>query len=455
MKKSFKEFLYHFLLRLILAVYILMGIYFYLGESPPKENVDRGTVLLLWTYLTEALIFIAFPFTVFNCLGFVLLNPFRVPDKQPIGLNLPFICFRVVTKGFYPKLVKDNTRQNIELCRKLGLKSFKFEIVTDNGLNIEKGQDICETIVPENYQTKNGSLYKARALQYCLEPSVNVLSNEDWVVHLDEETKLTDDVIYGIIDFMKSQADVGQGVIVYAAENIENWLTTLADGLRVAFDYGMMRLCFEMFKRPMMGFKGSFIISKVSAEMDIGFDFGPQESIAEDLRFALTAWTKGYKFDFVYGVMLEKSTFGVLDFIKQRKRWFIGHFHILWGNTLPLYCKFFLLILNMLNLFLCIHAANRVIGMIWPMTLHMPTLFLVNVLVPCIMFMFMFGNFMSLRGRRFSLGTKILICLLSQMMMPVTAVLEATASFWGFLTRNRLSFHIVQKEIDSPLTEVV
>ena len=196
-----------------------------------------------------------------------------------------------------------------------------------------------------------------------------------------------------------------------------------------------------------MGFKGSFIVSKVTTELDVGFDFGPKESIAEDLRFALTAWNKGYKFDFVHGVMLEKSTFGVVDFIKQRKRWFVGHFHILWGsNSIPLYCKVFLLILNMLNLFLFVHAANRFIGMVWPLTLHIQTLFIIDILVPCITFMFLFGNFMSFYRQRCSLVKKIFICAISQLMMPVTAVLEGTASSWGFLTRNRLSFHIVQKE---------
>ena len=245
--KALREVFYHLLMRGIFACYLLTGLYWYSQENPPKENIERGIILTCWTYLTEALIFIAFPFTVFNCLGFLLLNPFTTPKRHAIGLDVPFICFRVVTKGSYPKLVRDNTYQNIELCRKVGLKSFKFEIVTDNTINIKKERDICETIVPDSYKTKNGSLYKARALQYSLESKVNGLSNNDWVVHLDEETRLTNDVIFGILDFMKTSADVGQGVIVYAAEDIENWLTTLADGLRVAFDYGMMRLCFQVF----------------------------------------------------------------------------------------------------------------------------------------------------------------------------------------------------------------
>ena len=450
-----KEILYHILMICIFAGYLMTGLYRYSQESPPEETVEHGIILTCLTYFTEAFIFISFPYILFNCLGLLLLNPFTTPKRQPIGLDVPFICFRVVTKGTYPKLVKEITQQNVELCRKIGLKSFKFEIVTDNPINVRYDRDIFETIVPDSYRTRNRSMHKARALQYCLEPNVNTLLNADYLVHLDEETKLTDDVIYGILDFMKSSADVGQGTIVYAAEDVENWLTTLLDGLRVAFDYGMMRLCFQVFKRPALGFKGSFIVSKVATELDVNYDFGPKESIAEDLRFALTAWSKGYKFDFVHGVMLEKSTFGILDYIKQRKRWFVGHFHILWGSSLPLYCKAFLLPINILNLFLFASIMVKFVGLIWPITMHIQTLLLMNITVSCITFLLPFGNFMSFHRQRWPFIKKIMICFLSQFLLPVMSVLEATATLWGFLTRNNLSFHIVKKEVVNQNIEIV
>ena len=301
-------------------------------KNIPKYGVNEKQfiVLDLLSYFKGALVWLSLPFTLLNMVGIILLNPFSEPPKHAIGEDMPFICFRVVTKGMFPKLVKDTTFRNLEVCSRVGLKNFIFEIATDQTVSIGKHQDIRETVVPEQYQTTNNALYKARALQWSLEPAVNILSNDDWIVHLDEETKLTDDVIHGIADFItKSSADIGQGVTVYADDIIENWLTTLADGLRVAFDYGVMRFGLQVLKRPIFGFKGSFIVSNVKAEIDVGFDYGPKESIAEDLRFALTACHKGYKFDFVQGIMVEKSTFSFLDFIKQRKRWFVGHFHVL------------------------------------------------------------------------------------------------------------------------------
>ena len=443
-----KETAYHAMTVLILVLYLWNGFLFFASlrndQNQDLSDGGRPLVLDLLSYFIGVLICISFPFTLLNIVGIILLNPFSEPTKRAIGEDVPFICFRVVTKGMYPKLVKDTTFRNIDVCRRVGLKNFKFEIVTDKTVSIEKHQDIRETVVPEKYQTKNNALYKARALQWSLEPAVNILSNDDWIVHLDEETKLTDDVIHGIVNFISmSSADIGQGVIVYADDDIENWITTLADGLRVAFDYGVMRFGLQVLKRPIFGFKGSFIVSKVKAEMDVGFDYGPKESIAEDLRFALTAWHKGYKFDFVQGIMVEKSTFSFLDFIKQRKRWFVGHFHVLWSNSLPLYCKSILLPLNFVNLFLWIQIVNTPL---LPLVRLDKFLYVIGLVVPSVLFCYVFGNFMSFRRKRLRVIHKLLLVILSQLLMAVTGVLEAIATLWGFFTRNHISFHVVEKQ---------
>lgn len=48
----------------------------------------------------------------------------------------------------------------------------------------------------------SGALFKARALQYCLESAVNMLSDTDWIVHLDEETLVTESSVRGILNFV-------------------------------------------------------------------------------------------------------------------------------------------------------------------------------------------------------------------------------------------------------------
>ena len=59
--------------------------------------------------------------------------------------------------------------------------------------------------VPDSYTSTNGTLNKARALQYCLEDGVNTLTDSDWIVHLDEETRLTTDSIKGVLNFVTGQ----------------------------------------------------------------------------------------------------------------------------------------------------------------------------------------------------------------------------------------------------------
>ena len=48
--------------------------------------------------------------------------------------------------------------------------------------------------------------------QYCLEEGVNLLNDEDFVIHLDEETVLTEDAVRGILNFVSDNKHViGQG----------------------------------------------------------------------------------------------------------------------------------------------------------------------------------------------------------------------------------------------------
>ncbi|XP_060567408.1 beta-1,4-mannosyltransferase bre-3-like [Ruditapes philippinarum] len=360
----------HTIYRIFFLIFI--GIYCYVSSAVCEKFYDEsGPTILdavqkygyIWTILLYCMtisIYLNVPIAFFNMFGIVLYNPFKQVTRKLRSRNLqPFICFRVVTRGLFPNLVAEVTRRNIKTCKHFGITNFKFEIVTDAALGIQPSNYVREVVVPRDYHTTNGTLFKARALHYCLGRNINILSPDDWIVHLDEETLLSESVLYGIINFVSDpNSDIGQGVITYGESGIENWLTTLLDGMRVAIDYGLFRLALQFFHRPLFGFKGSFIVVKMKIEDKIGFDFGPKESIAEDLRFALAAWDSGYRFDFVEGVMKEKSTFSLADYVKQRKRWFIGHFHIVWGNSIPLYCKCFVLLMHISSTLLWTNVTN-------------------------------------------------------------------------------------------------
>lgn len=132
-----------------------------------------------------------------------------------------------------------------------------MEVVTDKQINMPKNARIREIVVPQSYTTKSGCRYKSRALQYALEDDVNLLNDEDWIVHLDEETILTESSVRGILNFLfEGKHQIGQGLITYANEEVVNWVTTLADSFRVGADLGMLRFCLRKFHSALFLFKG-------------------------------------------------------------------------------------------------------------------------------------------------------------------------------------------------------
>jgi egghead protein (zeste-white 4 protein) len=93
--------------------------------------------------------------------GIVTMNTFPAPPTlESVKAKIPFLCFRVVTRGLYPDLVKTNVERNIKTCYKVGLDNFKFEVVTDNALNLPKSALVRELVVPNDYQTLNNSLLR-------------------------------------------------------------------------------------------------------------------------------------------------------------------------------------------------------------------------------------------------------------------------------------------------------
>lgn len=222
----------------------------------------------MWTialYLIRLVTFLPLPQVLFNFIGMTLYNAF--PDKVTLKgspLLAPFICIRVVTRGDYTELVRSNVNRNMNKCIEAGLENFLIEVVTDKPIGLQQHRRVREVIVPSTYRTKSGALFKARALQYCLEESVNILADNDWIVHLDEETLLTENSVRGILNFvMDGKHHFGQGLITYANEDVVNWVTTLADSFRVADDMGKLRLQFSMFHKPLFSWKGSYVVTQV------------------------------------------------------------------------------------------------------------------------------------------------------------------------------------------------
>lgn len=446
-KHLFHCFLYAVVVIVVEILYggIHFGDYKPLDFDPFERYGYVGTTVL---YLMRFLPILAIPQTLTNFIGMVFYNAF--PDKVSLKgspLLAPFICIRIVTRGDFPNLVKCNVQRNMNICLDVGLENFMVEVVTDKVIpDMPKHPRIRQVVVPPTYKTKSGALFKARALQYCLEDDVNVLHDSDWIVHLDEETILTDNSVRGILNFVQDgRYQFGQGVVTYANEEVVNWLTTLADSYRVADDMGKLRFQLSTFHKPIFGWKGSYVVSQVGAERKVTYDHGIDGSVAEDCYFGLAAASQGYLFNFIEGEMWEKSPFTIWDFLQQRKRWMQGIYLVVHSQSLPFRIKFFLMMSFYAWLTVPLSTSNIVLAALYPVRcwqlLDVVTLFLMGTTI----YMYIFGVIKSFSLYRYGV-LKFLFCLLGAMMaVPFNILIENVAIIWGFFG-DKHRFYVVKKE---------
>ncbi|XP_076636590.1 beta-1,4-mannosyltransferase egh isoform X4 [Colletes latitarsis] len=397
-----------------------------------KEQLDPwvqyGFVGAFTLYFLRTLTFLSFPQVLFNFIGLIIYNAF--PDKIVLKgspLLAPFICIRIVTRGNYPNLIKTNVKKNLDKCIETGLENFQIEVVSDIPVGLPLHRRVREVVVPPNYRTSSGALFKARALQYCLESSINELADHDWIVHLDEETLLTENSVRGILNFvLDGKHQFGQGLITYANEDVVNWITTLADSFRVADDMGKLRLQFTMFHKPFFSMKGSYFVTQMGAERQVSFNNGLDGSVAEDCFFAMKAFAQGYTFDFIEGEMWEKSPFTLWDFVQQRKRWLQGISCYAWV-TLPL------------------STSNVILAGLYPIVCPPFMDFLCTFIGAVNIYMYVFGVFKSFSLYRFGIPRFILCICGAVSTIPFNVIIENVAVIWGLFGKKH-KFYVVNKE---------
>lgn len=307
------------------------------ATGPPNIDpwVEYGTVLTIVLAVIKYSTLLALPKILTTVIGFIAFNTFPGPvEFKSDPEEAPFLCVRIVTRGLYPELVKYTLKRNISVLNSSGIKHFKIEVVTNNKISVA-GDRVEEILLPSSYETKRGATNRARNLQYCLEEENDFLDHDAWIVHIDEETLLTEDSAKGIINFItEGKCDFGQGVISYAGDqqdlgsswaNFQHHMCTVADSFRVAVDMGQLRGQLKMLHKPIFGWKGPFIVARLSSLKEVSFDHGPESALAEDNFFAMFAMNTGkYRFGFVEGDMWERSPFSFADFFHQRRRWLQG-----------------------------------------------------------------------------------------------------------------------------------
>jgi egghead protein (zeste-white 4 protein) len=450
LNKSVKHYVHVCCLLTVIAVYFkLTGFGDYDFKSPLETY---GYTKAIFLYTIKLVTFLVIPIALLNFCGLTFYDAFRQDELKLRRATLldPFISIRVVTKGDYPEMVRTNVQKNLNLCHQIGLDKFVIEVVTDRPVHLVEGAHVREIVVPSEYKTKNDARFKARALQYALENDVNMLSDDDWIVHLDEETLLTKSSVIGILNFLyENKHQIGQGSIAYGKQDVVNWLATLADSARVASDYGVLRFCLKTFHRPLFSFKGSFVVCKASVEREISFDHGLRGSIAEDSYFAIQAVNRGFTFDWIEGQMLEKSPFSMLDFIKQRKRWVQGLYLLVSDSSVRVnITKLGFTYSFFIWTFMPIQLINTLILSYNPISLSIFDDFFGRFNGAFFLYLFMFGMFKSFYFDRKHFLNYILCACSVVVIIPYVVVCETIAVVWGLFGDKR-HFYVIAKQSDT------
>lgn len=454
---SYLKHLFHVIIFCLLIVLLQLETY-WKHEKSDDNPINYGPYGHYWhivSLIIQSTVLLSLPQVISNFLGLTLFNAFpgkvKVKNLSNSPLNsvkLPHLCFRIVTRGLFPDLVQRNLNRNYATCIESGLSNFSIEVVTDTEvcLTIED-ERIQQIVVPGSYQTSTGAKFKARALQYALEDNVSAVKEGDYIVHLDEETLLTRNVINGIVNFAQDGThSFGQGLITYANEEIVNWITTLVDSYRVADDMGKLRFQFYAFHRPLFGWKGSFVVTKYEAEKDVSFDHGPDGSVAEDCFFSMIAYMKGYTFDFIQGEMWEKSPFSIMDLIRQRKRWVQGIWLTVHSSKIPLRYKLILGMSHYAWLVLPVTTLSFITAFIFPTPNSIIISSVGSFCFSVAFYMYIFGILKSFDLKRSGRAMLFVYLLCQIFMLFVSIVIENVAVIWG-LIGSKHNFYIVQKDV--------
>jgi egghead protein (zeste-white 4 protein) len=294
-------------------------------------------------------------------------------------------------------------------------------------------------------------LYKARALQFAVERST--LPDRAWLMHLDEESHITPSVVLGICRAVAEEHDsesprIGQGLILYHRNLEEDLLFGLADSIRSGDDVGRFYIQHRL-GVTLFGLHGSFILVRNDIEKDIGFDVGPEGSVTEDAFWALEQMALGRRCRWVDGVVVEQAPQRLRDFLKQRRRWYVGLCHVVRHAPVPLRWR--------LPLALSIAAwscawlgvvytyVNFVTGIDTPDVIWVGGTFAFAVYVA----QYLVGLRMNMdhRGIR-SFWRRARLYALQLLLVPVFALMEAAGVVYG-IVKPESAFHVISKQRNS------
>ncbi len=390
-------------------------------------------------------ILLALP-VVLNVLGALTFSNGSPTVEDPEAITNP-VCFRLVTRGTNIEAMLKSVHAVRATMAQAPLFPYSVEVVTDRVLPLPDLDNVTSIIVPEEYQTPKGARFKARALDYAL--AASPVSDATWLFHLDEETHVTPSVARGIRNAIVEEESsgelrIGQGVVLYHRDLALHPFLTLADSVRTGDDLGRFRLQHQ-FGRTAFGMHGSFILVRTDVEKEVGFDLGPSGSITEDAWWSLSEMARGRRSRWVDGYCLEQSTRSIGDFIKQRRRWFIGLCLVCLRAPARFWHRVALV------------SSVAVWGVGWLGWWGISIAIVVfNVRIPFVVFLigaasltayaalYVLGLELNLEQRGIPWPRRVVWHLIQVLLLPAFSLLESSAVVYGVI-RPDFNFHIVKK----------
>lgn len=304
-------------------IWLLYTLQHYMWPYPQAPITWLDTV---WSYGVYLWLGAVIPGT----LGLVGVLYFRHPDtldhERPISA---LVSWRIVSKGDNVEVLHETVRRCQTEMKRNPLFRYIIEVVVDSATFKvpAPNSDVRVICVPDDYRTPNSTRFKARALQYAMKHST--LPDDAWIVHLDEETQPTPSGVKGICRHIRRQEAsgeyrIGQGTILYHREWKKYPFLTLADNVRTGDDFARFHFQHRL-GMTIFGLHGSYIVARNSVEKATGgFDFGSKGDVTEDAWWALIAMEQGHRCAWVESYLEEQSCQSILDFMKQRRRWWQG-----------------------------------------------------------------------------------------------------------------------------------
>lgn len=371
------------------------------------------------------------------------------------------VSFRIVSRGRNAAALAETVGAIRAVMTARPLFPYLIEVVTDEPVPLPAGRDLRAYVVPHDYVTPRGSLFKARALHYL--GVASDLPPRAWIFHCDEESWATPSLVEGIRDAVLEEEErarsgltprIGQGTILYHRNLRKHPVLTLADMLRTGDDITRF---YTQFRTGALfcGMHGSFILVRGDVERTVSFDVGPEGSVTEDAWWAYAQAYRGREFRWVDGYLLEQSPESWRDFIRQRRRWYCGLWKVYVYAPAPLLSRAALLGFLMAWAVSCVGGLYTVINLFTGLTTPAVPHVVGAVVFAWYLATYVAGLHVNLAamgpGERPSVVRRLLLYAGQVVLMPIFGALEAAGVAYALMKPER-GFHVVQK---SPTSRVV